>query len=134
MRRLLQFAVFSSFSLLMLSLWRPGGELETARADDKALAIGHKSYTEIIPGTKVTFDMVAIPGGEFVMGSPPSEKERKDEEGPQHPVKIRPIWMGKYEVTWDEFDLYWRGRPGQKEDKEPEAPKDADAVTRPTPP
>jgi formylglycine-generating enzyme required for sulfatase activity len=93
----------------------------------------HKNYTETIPGTKVKFDMVAIPGGKFLMGSPPNEPGRKEDEGPQHPVELKPFWMAKCELTWDEFDAYWRGRPGKKEDVEPENPKDADAVTRPTP-
>jgi formylglycine-generating enzyme required for sulfatase activity len=94
----------------------------------------HKTYTEKIPGSPVSFDMVAIPAGRFLMGSPPGETGRKDDEGPQHPVDIRPFWMGKCEVTWDEFDLFWKARPGGKEDKEPDNPTDADAVTRPTPP
>ena len=50
--------------------------------------------------------MVAIKGGKFVMGSPASEAGRKDDEGPQHEVKIAPFWMGKYEVTWDEYELF----------------------------
>ncbi|MFM7151898.1 MAG: formylglycine-generating enzyme family protein, partial [Gemmataceae bacterium] len=66
-------------------------------------------------------------------GSPDSEKGRNPDEGPQHPVTVKGFWVGKCEVTWDEFDTFWRGRPGKKEDKEPETPKDADAVTRPTP-
>src|SRR5262245_43882024 len=94
----------------------------------------HKGYTETIPGTKVKFDMVPIPAGTYLLGSPAGEKGRKDDEGPQHPVTVKGFWMGKCEVTWDEFDTYWRGRPGKKEDVEPEKPKDADAVTRPTPP
>jgi formylglycine-generating enzyme required for sulfatase activity len=95
-----------------------------------------KTYRETIPGSKpvVTFDMVAVPGGTFLMGSPKDEKDRKADEGPQHPVQIKELWVGKCEVTWDEFDVYWRGRPGKKEDTEPVKPKDADAVTRPTPP
>jgi formylglycine-generating enzyme required for sulfatase activity len=94
----------------------------------------HKGYTEKIPDTKVSFEMVPIPAGTFMMGSPKTEKGRADDEGPQHPVQLKGFWMGKCEVTWDEFDAWWRGRPGKKEDKEPEKPKDADAVTRPTPP
>jgi formylglycine-generating enzyme required for sulfatase activity len=78
--------------------------------------------------------MVPIPGGTFLMGSPKDEKDRGDDEGPQHPVELKPFWMGKCEVTWDEFDLFWRARPGEKEQVEPENPKNADAVTRPTPP
>jgi formylglycine-generating enzyme required for sulfatase activity len=102
-----------------------------------ALAAGapeHKAYTETIPGSSVKFEMLPIPGGTFLMGSPPDEKGRNADEGPQHPVTIRPFWMGKCEVTWDEFDLYWRDKPGGKEDKEPDNPPNADAVTRPTPP
>ncbi|HEY7158339.1 MAG TPA: SUMF1/EgtB/PvdO family nonheme iron enzyme [Gemmataceae bacterium] len=134
MRRLIQFSVTAGACVLLLALWRSGDGPEATSARAEAPATGHKSYSETIPGSKVKFDMVAIPGGAFVMGSPAGEKDRKDDEGPQHPVKIRPFWMGKCEVTWDEFDLFWRARPGQKEDKEPENPKDADAVTRPTPP
>jgi formylglycine-generating enzyme required for sulfatase activity len=105
-----------------------------AKVAMKVEPIAQKKYTETIPGSKVTFEMMPIPGGTSWMGSPEGEKGRKADEGPQHPVSIKPFWMGKCEVTWDEFDTYWRGRPGNKEDKDPEKPKDADAITRPTPP
>ncbi|NQT36760.1 MAG: formylglycine-generating enzyme family protein [Planctomycetes bacterium] len=65
-----------------------------------------KPYREIISGTKVTFDVVPIPGGTFTMGSPADEPKRKSDEGPQHRVRIDPFWMGKCEVTWDEYDLW----------------------------
>ncbi len=54
----------------------------------------------------VTFDMVPIPGGKFVMGSPDAEPGRKADEAARHEVEISPFWMGKYEVTWNEFDLW----------------------------
>jgi formylglycine-generating enzyme required for sulfatase activity len=63
-------------------------------------------YTQEISGTNLKFDMVAIPGGEFVMGSPASEPGRDADEGPQHPVKLDPFWIGKYEVTWDVFEPF----------------------------
>jgi formylglycine-generating enzyme required for sulfatase activity len=94
----------------------------------------HKQYTETIPGSEVSFDMMPIPGGTFMMGSPESEKGRSADEGPQHPVKIRPFWMGKCAVTWDEYDLYWKKREGVNKDKWTENDKLADAVSRPTPP
>src|SRR5438874_2310575 len=95
----------------------------------------HKNYTETIPDTKVSFEMVAIPGGTFLMGSPESEKGRSDDEGPQHPAKVRPFWMGKMEVTWDEYDRYWRKNPNAKKaEPKTEQDKAADAVTRPTKP
>src|SRR5688572_15069667 len=44
----------------------------------------HESYTELIPGSEVKFEMIAIPGGTYLMGSPGSEKDRGADEGPQH--------------------------------------------------
>ncbi|HWG44774.1 MAG TPA: formylglycine-generating enzyme family protein [Gemmataceae bacterium] len=134
MRRLIQFSVAAGVGVLMLALWRLGESPEGGPVRAEPPAMKHKSYKQTIPDTKTTFEMIAIPGGTYKMGSPAGEKDRKDDEGPQHPVAIRPFWMGKCEVTWDEFDLFWRAHPGQKEDKEPENPKNADAVTRPTPP
>jgi formylglycine-generating enzyme required for sulfatase activity len=70
--------------------------------------IAHVAYVETVErdGVKATIDMVAIPGGTFVMGSPKDEVGRKDSEGPQHPVAVKPFWMAKYETTWAEYDLY----------------------------
>ncbi|MEH2241656.1 SUMF1/EgtB/PvdO family nonheme iron enzyme [Nostoc sp.] len=45
----------------------------------------------------ITLDMVAIPGGTFMMGSP--EGKGYDFEKPQHEVKVQPFFMGKYPVT-----------------------------------
>src|SRR4051794_4346998 len=55
----------------------------------------HGGYVERFAGTKVQLEMVAIPGGTFLMGSPPGEPGRAADEGPQHPVTVRPFWMGK---------------------------------------
>jgi formylglycine-generating enzyme required for sulfatase activity len=63
-------------------------------------------YQETIPGTDVQFTMLPIPGGEFLLGSPADEAERKDDEGPQVQVTIAPFWMGKCEVTWAEYRSY----------------------------
>jgi formylglycine-generating enzyme required for sulfatase activity len=65
-----------------------------------------KPYTDVIIGSDAKFDMVPIPGGKFMMGSPEGEEGRKDEEGPQHEVTIEPFWMGKHEVGWDAFEEY----------------------------
>ena len=65
-----------------------------------------KPYTQRIADTDVTFDMVPIPAGKFTMGSPATEPKRADDEGPQHEVEIAPFWMGKYEVTWDEYEVF----------------------------
>ena len=98
----------------------------------------HKNYTETIPDSHVQFDMIAVPGGTFLMGSPANEKGRRDDEGPQHSVRLAPFWMGKTEVTWDEYDLFWKPKVKTAERKQSEAEKkeskDLDAVSRPTAP
>ena len=97
-----------------------------------------KPYTNTIPGTDVKYEMVPIPGGEFVMGSPQNEKERKKDESPQHRVKLAPFWMGRYEVTWDSYLLFMypddekKLRETHKTDEAVNAV--CDAVTRPSKP
>jgi formylglycine-generating enzyme required for sulfatase activity len=61
-----------------------------------------QSFQERLPG-KIPLEMVAIPGGEFLMGSPASEAGHWDDESPQHQVSIRPFYMGKYEVTQQQW-------------------------------
>jgi formylglycine-generating enzyme required for sulfatase activity len=65
-----------------------------------------KPYTQPLSHTGTSIEMLPIPGGTFVMGSPEDEAGRGDDEGPQHQVKIEPFWMGKYEVTWDQYDVW----------------------------
>lgn len=60
-------------------------------------------YVEKIPGTQVAFEMVPVPGGEFLLGSPEEEAERAEDEGPQVRIKVEPFWIGKHEVTWGEY-------------------------------
>jgi formylglycine-generating enzyme required for sulfatase activity len=100
-------------------------------------AAAMKPYSDAIPGTPVSFEMVALPGGEYTMGSPASEKGRKDDEGPQHKAKIEPFWMGKFEVTWNEYELFMYPE-GERKPIAPGAALDVvnvpDAVTRPTKP
>lgn len=49
-------------------------------------------------------EMVAIPAGSFMMGSPPSEERRGEDEGPVHQVSVTSFAVGKYEVTFEEWD------------------------------
>lgn len=65
-----------------------------------------KPYNEVIEHTELTIPMVPIPGGSFTMGSPDAEPDRNEDEGPQRTVKIAPFWMGKCEITWDQYDVY----------------------------
>jgi len=89
---------------------------------------GMKPYTEELPDSDMTFDMVPIPGGKFLMGSPEGEADRKDDEGPQHEVEIEPFWMGKYEVTWNEYELWGVGLDQQRRKVQGKEPNDRDAL------
>jgi formylglycine-generating enzyme required for sulfatase activity len=55
-------------------------------------------FTEDL-GDGVTLDMAAIPGGNFIMGSPEGEEGSQSWERPQHQVTIQPFYMGKYPIT-----------------------------------
>ncbi len=97
-----------------------------------------KAYSESIPGTGVNFDLVSIPSGKFKMGSPAGEEGRGSDEGPQRDVEIAPFWMGKFEITWNEFELFMypteekRIRASHKVDEKIDAL--TDASSRPTQP
>ncbi|PPD31300.1 MAG: hypothetical protein CTY20_00745 [Hyphomicrobium sp.] len=50
-------------------------------------------------------EMVVVPAGSFMMGSPASEKGREADEGPQRRVTItKPLAVGRFEVTWAEWE------------------------------
>ncbi|MCB1824652.1 MAG: formylglycine-generating enzyme family protein [Candidatus Competibacteraceae bacterium] len=51
-------------------------------------------------------EMIVLPGGTFQMGSPDSEFGRDADEGPRHPVRIRPFAIGKTEVTFADYDAF----------------------------
>jgi formylglycine-generating enzyme required for sulfatase activity len=86
-----------------------------------------KVYEQNIPGTNVKFKMVPVPAGSFTMGSPASEKGRGDDEGPQKKVAVSAFWMGEKEVTFAEWDAFFKNLdvPQTKEIS-------VDAVSRPT--
>lgn len=74
-------------------------EVRSVKVDDGYMV----PYVERIPGTDVSFEMIPVPGGEFLMGSPAKEAHRNKDEGPQVRVKVQPFWIGKCEVTWAEY-------------------------------
>lgn len=86
-----------------------------------------KVYEQNIPGTGVKFKMVPITSGSFLMGSPATEKGRDDDEGPQKKVQVTGFWMGEKEVTFAEWDAFFKNMevPQTKE-------VSVDAVSRPT--
>jgi cytochrome c nitrite reductase small subunit len=90
-----------------------------------------EDYTETIPGSGVRFEMVAVDGGEFGMGSPEDESLRRSDEGPQKNVRVSSYWIGKIEVSWREFEAYYAETVTREKN---ESGVKSDAITGPTPP
>ncbi len=93
-----------------------------------------KNFTQQIT-PEIKFEMVYVPGGEFLMGSPDNEAGRGSDEGPQHKVQVKPFWLAKCEVTWDEYYIFWRDEGLYAADEVPDelaVTLKADAITRPT--
>ena len=109
-------------------------ELPALRAESPSSDQSMQPFEQKVPGSKSTFKMVPIPAGKFMMGSPDSEKGRKEDEGPQHEVTIDPFYMEEHEVTWAEYQPFLSNYH-RLSDNPAEVPKDkmADAVTYPTP-
>src|SRR5882757_2911043 len=51
-----------------------------------------------VPNSTIEFTMVQLPAGKITM---------KDKDGKDKEVEIKPIWIGKYEVTWDEYEVFY---------------------------
>jgi formylglycine-generating enzyme required for sulfatase activity len=96
----------------------------TRRQDETARALGVpvEQSLDLPGGVKMTF--VLIPAGEFLMGSPATSRpeqllkqyggtvEEFEREFPQHRVKItKPFWLGKYEVTQEQWQAVMRENP-----------------------
>jgi formylglycine-generating enzyme required for sulfatase activity len=77
--------------------WRPSGE---------AIADGHLPVGAVFQDAPFAPEMVAVPAGAFMMGSPEDEEKRSLKEGPRHKVVIsRPFAVGRFPVTFDEWDF-----------------------------
>ncbi len=61
-----------------------------------------ESYEEVIAGSRETIKMIPITGGTFKMGSTNAEAD----EAPVHEVLVSDFWMGAYEITWDQYQLF----------------------------
>lgn len=97
-------------------------KISFAQSPDSSFA----SYEQAIPGSSLKFKMIPVKAGSFVMGSPENETGRATDEGPQKTFSISAFWMGVYEVTHDEFDVFFKDESSSQN-------SGADAITRPSP-
>ncbi len=113
------------------------GSENKERFTEPAQVSGHENFTETIPGTTISFQMKAIPGGTFKMGSPENEAMRKADEGPQKEVSISPFFMAEVEVTWNEYLAFYSATAAEGRSTDTEGTRtesDVDAISGPTPP
>ena len=105
-----------------------------------------KKYTETFTtkgGENLSLEMVLIPSGTFLMGSPAGQAGRGDNEGPQHEVRLDPFYLCTTETTIELFVAYYQETVDAKKDyvETQQAEKDTqqasrddvDAITGPTP-
>ena len=88
-----------------------------AKAKEKQSALAKSLQKEVEVkedlGKEIKLEMVLIPAGKFMMGSPASEVGRKSDET-QHEVTLtKPFYMGKYEVTQDQWESVIGNNPSQ---------------------
>jgi formylglycine-generating enzyme required for sulfatase activity len=95
---------------LALACWTAA--LGVAAAADPAAAGAKPLAKERIfdLGGGVKLEMVLIPAGEFLMGSPDSDPQAERNEKPQHRVRITKLfYLGKYKVTQEQWDALLGG-------------------------
>ena len=86
-----------------------------AKEVQKEIAMSLKKELEekVNLGNGVSLDLVLIPAGKFVMGSPPTEIGHHISET-QHEVTLtKPFYMGKYEVTQEQWEKVMGNNPSQ---------------------
>ena len=65
-------------------------------------------------GKDVKLEMVLVPAGKFKMGSPESEKARRNDEKQYEVTLTKPFYMGKYEVTQEQWESVMGNNPSSR--------------------
>jgi formylglycine-generating enzyme required for sulfatase activity len=93
------------------------GFREQLRSDDEVYVEGvfeQDGFAEDQQNTSLT--MLWIPPGRFWMGSPPTEPDHQDNEGPQHLVQLQGFFMGQIPITQAQWRKVaaWIEQPGEQ--------------------
>ena len=89
---------------MLIAVWTAAAAFQCAPARSADAASAPSAATS--RACEACPEMVSIPGGEFMMGTPANDSERDDDELPQRLVQVKPFALGKTEVTvaqWREF-------------------------------
>lgn len=101
---------------------------------EPAIVTEFKNYEEMIPGTTVSFNMIAVKGGTFKMGTPENEPYRRADEGPVREVAVDSFWMGEIEVSWNEYLAFFNATSSQGRKEAVEENDSIDGISGATPP
>jgi len=98
-----------------------------------------KNFTERIPASPVSFNMIAISGGTFKMGSSEDEAFHRPDEEPVRNVEISPFFMAEIELSWEEYLAFYaqtsaEGRSTDTEGLRNKKTAGTDAISGATPP
>ncbi|MEX0928720.1 MAG: SUMF1/EgtB/PvdO family nonheme iron enzyme [Balneolales bacterium] len=114
-----------TFLIIILSLPWIDHTLETDQAPQD-----FAPFSQEIPGSDLSIDMMPVPGGTFTMESAETPSKRD--------VLVDDFWMGTYEITWQQYDLFTKEVVSRLSDYAPHPDGDvqisADAIALPTPP
>jgi WD40 repeat protein/formylglycine-generating enzyme required for sulfatase activity/serine/threonine protein kinase len=89
-------------------------DAKVKEAQKKAAMILNKEVevkTELEKG--INLEMVLIPAGKFIMGSPVSEKNHRKDETEHEVTLTKPFYMGKYEVTQEQYEAMMGNNPSK---------------------
>ncbi len=114
-----------------------GGQETLEKFAEPAIVEAHEDFTETVPNTTISFNMKAIPGGTYKIGSPEDEQMREPDEGPQKEVQVSPFFMAEIEVTWDAYLAFYSATAAEGRSTDTEGTRtetDVDAISGPTPP
>jgi formylglycine-generating enzyme required for sulfatase activity len=104
---------------------------------DPAAVTSFGDFTEQIPGSGVSFRMVAVPGGSFTIGSPEYEPLRDTDEVAAE-VRVDSFFIAEVEVTWDEYMEFYRQTASEGRSTDTEGARlskeGVDAISGATPP
>ncbi|WP_321383045.1 SUMF1/EgtB/PvdO family nonheme iron enzyme [Rhizobium sp.] len=80
---------------------RSGHRVQPQTPKPQRLALGPGTIIKDCPECP---SMIVVPSGTFEMGSDPSEAGRSSDEGPRIEVSIKSVAVGRFEITFDEWD------------------------------
>jgi formylglycine-generating enzyme required for sulfatase activity len=108
--------VYKLASLIVVLVFSCGRKdtLQTTPVQTSLISDEEEKTLTLDLGGGVKLELVSIPAGEFMIGSPEDEGARDGDEGPQHRVRFsKPFYMGKYEVTQAQWKAVMGENPSQ---------------------